>query len=81
LTLDEQKAIAMNVCFFFISVVLGSFGLLYVYHRIKTSQQTKRESFFEFIAGELQKSYPYPNTQARRRTADIAVELQPDLSI
>lgn len=39
LTIEEQRDIALKVCFFFISVVFGSFGLLYVYHRMQ--QQTK----------------------------------------
>lgn len=39
LTIEEQRDIALKVCFFFISIVMGSFGLLYVYHRMQ--QQTK----------------------------------------
>lgn len=39
LTIDEQRDIALKVCFFFISIVMGSFGLLYVYHRMQ--QKTK----------------------------------------
>lgn len=39
LTIEEQRDIALKVCFFFISIVLASFGILYVYHRMK--QQTR----------------------------------------
>jgi hypothetical protein len=39
LTMEEQRDIAMRVCFFFISVILGAFGLLYVYHRMKQSSE------------------------------------------
>lgn len=39
LTIEEQKEIALKVCFFFITIVMGSFGILYVYHRMQ--QKTK----------------------------------------
>ena len=45
LTMEEQRDIAMRVFFFFISVILASFGLLYVYHLMKQrSQKVQKES-------------------------------------
>jgi len=53
--MEEKEEIAFKVLSFFIMVILGSFGLLYVYHRIDQADkaQTKRQSFMDFLSGHL----------------------------
>jgi hypothetical protein len=61
--------------FFFIFLIIASFGLLYIYHKMSqeremmlNKQKTKRETFFEFLAGNMDENYPVvarPNTTTR----------------
>ena len=41
LTLDEQRDVALKVCFFFITITFGAFWILYVYHKMKESSKLK----------------------------------------
>jgi len=70
--LDEARDVAFQVVFFFIALIFASFGLLYIYHKMEQerAQQAKgqanqrKETFFEFLAGNLGEDYP----QATRPT-------------
>lgn len=72
LTPEEQREVAIKVVGFFIMLILGSFVLLYIYHRCSQSRARsarEKKTFFEFLAGEIDDTYPARNQVASNSNA------------
>ena len=67
LSLEEQRDVAFKVTSFFIMLILASFAILYIYHRSTQRRSRGKMTFFEFLAGELDDTYPAINNQNNAR--------------